>query len=205
VFEPRKIRGITESLSARGIITRVDGEQSKVRISIPTEPKEISLEADKSLTEQIAHYLYREVEIEALVVRNTAGLVVSGKLNAFDHVSSKVLSFALGAQPDRNEAKVQPPCQGEPGIGPLMRALWLNEGCLTPPWPEAYGGWSGDSREKRASTLRCKAEPNKGKETYDKRQVHIIDSKSQTKILACRLDDLSQHCIVPFVDRCLWQ
>ncbi|WP_309889634.1 hypothetical protein [Archangium sp.] len=80
---------LEETFSGRAIVTRVGGKTPSVRVSILTEPKEVTLKAEKELAEKIAPLLYKEVEIEARLKRDVNGAITSGTLENFYPLSDE--------------------------------------------------------------------------------------------------------------------
>ncbi|WNG31046.1 hypothetical protein F0U62_48820 [Cystobacter fuscus] len=80
---------LEETFSGRATITRVGGRQPSVRVSIFTEPKEVTLRAEKELAAKIAAYLYKEVEIEARLMRDPSGAITKGSIEDFHPLSDE--------------------------------------------------------------------------------------------------------------------
>jgi hypothetical protein len=71
---------------ARAVPTRVGGRRPSVRLSIDTEPKEVTLDSTVELARLIGQYLYKGVEVEASIERDEEGRIVLGTLDAFEPV-----------------------------------------------------------------------------------------------------------------------
>lgn len=84
-----KVVAIRESFFGRAIVTRVGGKKPTVRLSSRIEDKEMTLDIDKEMALKIAPFLYKEVDVDARVLRDAKGMIVGGDLLDFEPVTDE--------------------------------------------------------------------------------------------------------------------
>lgn len=77
---------ISETISIRAIPIRIGGNRPAVRFHCESED-EFTLTATQQKAREIGPYLYREIDIEALVQRDADGAIVGGQLVSFEPLS----------------------------------------------------------------------------------------------------------------------
>lgn len=80
---------VAESFSGRAVLTRIGGKKPTVRLSSPIEEKEMTLNVEKDLAKKIAPFLYKEVDVDARVLRDEEGCIYDGDLLDFEPVSDR--------------------------------------------------------------------------------------------------------------------
>ncbi|OGQ25626.1 MAG: hypothetical protein A2138_22530 [Deltaproteobacteria bacterium RBG_16_71_12] len=75
--------------SLRCEVVRIGGERPRVRLISRSEGRAFSLSLGRDLAEQLAAYLYREVDVEMTVRRNTEGNIIDGSVRAFEPIDEK--------------------------------------------------------------------------------------------------------------------
>jgi hypothetical protein len=82
-FSGPPARKATSLETLRAVPVRVGGAEPAVRLRAPTEPRTFTLDATEDQARELGSHLYREVEVEAEVVRSESGEIESGRLLAF--------------------------------------------------------------------------------------------------------------------------